>query len=83
MNQILSFLFAAVMLFACNSNKKENTENTFYMPAEWETHDAVWLGWDDDSTSGYYPGIVSLLKTLTPNVTVKMAFNSDSLLQNC
>ncbi|MBC7873640.1 MAG: agmatine deiminase family protein [Ferruginibacter sp.] len=51
------------------------------MPAEWETHDAVWMGWDDDSTAGFYPGIIALIKILTQNVTVKMAFNSDSLMQ--
>ncbi|HET9430494.1 MAG TPA: agmatine deiminase family protein [Chitinophagaceae bacterium] len=51
------------------------------MPAEWEHHDAVWLGWEADATP-YYPVIVNLIKTLMPHVTVKVAANSGSLLQS-
>lgn len=51
------------------------------MPAEWEKHDAVWLGWQADSTLGFYPVVTEMIKTLTPNVTVKIAFDSDSLMQ--
>lgn len=51
------------------------------MPAEWEKHDAVWLGWEADSTLGFYPVVAEMIKTLTPNVTVKIAFDSDSLMQ--
>jgi len=51
------------------------------MPAEWEPHDAVWLGWEKDSLRGYYPAVADIIKALAPNVTVKMAFDSDSLLQ--
>lgn len=58
-----------------------NTGN-FYMPAEWEPHEAVWLGWEADSSYGFYPVISEIIKTLTPNVTVKMAFHSDSLLRS-
>ncbi len=81
MKPIIAIILAALILFACNSNKNEKPTGTFYMPAEWEPHDAVWLGWEEDSARGYYSGIVSLLKTLTPAVTVKMAFHSDSLMQ--
>ena len=35
------------------------------MPAEWEPHDAVWLGWEEDSIRRYYPGIVSLIKSIS------------------
>ncbi len=51
------------------------------MPAEWEKQDAVWLGWQADSTLGFYPVVTEMIKTLTPNVTVKIAFDSDSLMQ--
>jgi len=51
------------------------------MPAEWEPHDAVWLGWEKDSLRGYYPAIVNIIKALAPNVTVKIAFHNDTLLQ--
>lgn len=51
------------------------------MPAEWEKQDAVWLGWEADSTLGFYPVVAEMIKTLTPTVTVKIAFDSDSLMK--
>jgi agmatine deiminase len=30
---------------------------------------------------GYYPAIANIIKALAPNVTVKIAFNNDTLLQ--
>ncbi len=81
MKKPISLLFVALFLFACNSNKYERSAEAFYMPAEWETHDAIWLGWEKDSLRGYYPAIAKIIKTISPNVTVKIAFNSDSLLQ--
>lgn len=60
-------------LFSCRS-----TDNRFYMPAEWEPHDAVWFGWETDTT--FHPSIVQIIKTLEPFVPVKVAVSSDSLL---
>jgi len=65
-----------VGLIAC----KEKS-NTFYMPAEWEKHDAIWLGWEKDTTKNYYPVVADIIKTIAAHVTVKIAFDSDSLLQ--
>ena len=50
------------------------------MPAEWEPHEAVWLGWEDESIQ-YHPVVVNLIKTLIPHVGVKLVAYSDSLLQ--
>ena len=81
MKPILSILFTAFILFACNIKKYERTAETFYMPAEWEPHDAVWLGWEKDSLRGYYPAVATIIKELSGHVTVKMAFHNDTLLQ--
>lgn len=81
MKKLLSFLIAALVVFACNTKKYERPAETFYMPAEWEQHDAVWLGWEKDSLRGYYPAVANIIKTLAQNVTVKIAFNNDTLLQ--
>tara|TARA_R110000868_G_scaffold165660_12_gene399233 strand:+ start:3770 stop:4048 length:279 start_codon:yes stop_codon:yes gene_type:complete len=63
-------------LLSCNQK-----EDTFHMPAEWEPQDAVWLGWEPYSVRGYYPVVTEMIETLTPHVTVKIAFDSDSLMQ--
>ena len=72
----LLYLLIIVAIISCNQQ-----EDKYYMPAEWEEHDAVWLGWEADSTYGFYPVVAEMIKTLTPTVTVKIAFDSDSLMQ--
>lgn len=52
----------------------------YIMPAEWEEHDAVWLGWEKDSLLDYYPIIVNIIKALSNNVQVKIAFHDDALM---
>lgn len=81
MKHLLAFLLGAIILSSCNSNKQQRAVETFYMPAEWEPHDAVWLGWEKDSLRGYYPAVASIIKALGSSVTVKIAFNNDTLLQ--
>ena len=63
------------MIFAACSGR----DDKFYMPAEWEPHDAVWLGWEDESLE-FHPTIVEIINALTPHVQVKVAVSSDSLL---
>ena len=72
----LLLILNIVIVISCN-----HQEDKFYMPAEWEQQDAVWLGWEADSTLGFYPVVAEMIKTLTPTVTVKIAFDSDSLMQ--
>lgn len=72
----LLYILTAVLVLSCNQ-----TKDKYYMPAEWEQQDAVWLGWEADSTLGFYPVVEEMIKTLTPFVTVKIAFDSDSLMQ--
>jgi agmatine deiminase len=66
---------SVITLFACKQQSDK-----FYMPAEWEPHEAVWLGWQKGEDHEFYPGIAKLISTLTPNVTVKIACDSDSLM---
>jgi agmatine deiminase len=77
--QFFRFATIACLLLIFSSCGKPNDQ--FHMPAEWEQHEAIWLGWEKDTIRGYYPPIVKAIKTLTPNVMVKIAFNSDSLMQ--
>lgn len=69
-------LLIITCLFSCK-NKSEQ----FYMPAEWEPHDAIWLGWEKDTTYQYYPVVADIIKSAAPHVAIKIAFDSDSLLQ--
>ncbi len=80
MKLILIMLITASMIAGCKPGKNHCSAETFYMPAEWDAHDAVWLGWERDSLRGYYPAVANMIKALAPNVTVKIAFHNDTLL---
>ena len=81
MKHFFTVLFATIILLACNNKKYNRPPETFYMPAEWEAHDAIWLGWEKDSLRGYYPAVAEIIKILSPNVTVKIAFHNDTIQQ--
>ena len=49
--------------------------------SEWEPNDAVWMGWQEDTTEFYFPVVADIIKSIAPHVNVKIAFDSDSLRQ--
>lgn len=77
-NLVVFFL----VFLSCNSDTKKHSSDRFYMPAEWENHEAIWLGWSKAIESGYYPSTPEIIKTLAPNVQVKIAFSSIRMKQN-
>ena len=81
MKQILAIIFITAIFYACKNKTYQRSAETFYMPAEWEPHDAVWLGWEKDTTLMYYPVVSDIIKSIAPHVRVKIAFDSDSLMQ--
>ena len=81
MKQILAFIFITALFYACKNKNYERTAETFYMPAEWEPHDAVWMGWQEDTTEFYFPVVADIIKSIAPHVRVKIAVDSDSLMQ--
>ena len=76
MNRPLRFLLLLLILASCSKPEKTN----FYMPAEWEPHDAVWLGWEEGHLT-YHPVVFKMIGALMPHVQVKISANSDSLLR--
>ncbi len=66
------------LISACTQDKGKN----FYMPAEFEPHEAVWMGWHGRDTMAY-PVACAMLKGLLPHVPVRIAADSDSLLKRC
>ena len=70
-----------LLLYACTHNESSLPDPPFYMPAEWEAQEAVWLGWESDSAYRFYPAVAEMIKSMQPHVTVKIAFHSDSLRQ--
>jgi agmatine deiminase len=72
-NSILFILLA--FLLACQS---KTDQNAFYMPGEFEPHEAVWLGWEETDTT-IHTVVYNLIRGLTGKVKVKIAVDSDSL----
>ena len=69
----LFILLLTWIILACKQD-----DSKFYMPAEFEEHDAVWFGWDEDTD--FHPVIAEVIKGLMPTVQIKVAADSDSLL---
>ena len=74
----LPFLFLVAVAAMASCTVQDN--DRFYMPAEWEPHDAIWFGWEDDRLE-YRPCVVNMIKTLKPHVKIKVAASGDSLLR--
>jgi len=67
---------------ACKSPGSLNVHNNksdtaFYMPAQFEAQEAVWLGWQAHEL--YYPVNIAMIKALLPHVNVKLVAASDSV----
>jgi len=78
MKNIIAYLITGLSLLSC----KEKTDPTlFYLPAEWEEQEAVWLGWDgnweEDDTLHII--ISNVIKALQEEVHVVLWVSNDSL----
>ena len=71
----IAFGIAILLLFSCN-----NKEKVFHIPAAWEHQDALWLGWEADTSYGYQSVLVSMIKSISHKVQVNLAVESDSLM---
>ncbi len=75
-NIILIILSAFVL--ACQPT---SDPATFYMPGEFEPHEAVWLGWEEYDTT-MHEVAYDIIRGLKGKVPVKVAIDSDSLKRN-
>jgi agmatine deiminase len=76
------FLLCLFLLYSCSSSqnagiKQSIIDTAFYMPAQFEDQEAVWLGWQAHEL--YYPVNIALVKSLLPHVKVKLISESDSV----
>lgn len=76
-----SLIFLSYIFSACTpGNPTTQSDDFFYMPAEYEEHEAVWLGWQDFPP--YKQPYLDLTEALVDHVKIKMIANTDSSLQN-
>lgn len=71
----------ATALFSCKPEPKTDPA-AFYMPGEFETHEAVWFGtwYMGESASDYKRVMTDVMKAIDGHVAIKMAAPSDSIL---
>lgn len=79
MNKVLYFTIAAVSLLACTPKQDPNA---FYLPAEWEPQEAVWLGWEaeDSSDDSVQHFTAKIIQQLQQHVDVVLWVTHDSLV---
>ncbi|MCU0444178.1 MAG: agmatine deiminase family protein [Microscillaceae bacterium] len=69
-----------VFLWACNTQpsqeQKKPDETAFFMPAEYEAQEAVWLGWEEYAP--YHQPFLDLAKALYPYIKLKIIVENDA-----
>jgi agmatine deiminase len=75
MKNILSLIILTWMLYSC---QQQSDQSAFYMPGEFEPHEAVWLGWEESDTA-MHRVVFDMVRALSGKVQVKFAVDSDSL----
>jgi len=68
-------LLALCCAAACTPSRNPET---FFMPGEFEPHEAMWLGWEEHDTAQHRV-VFGIIRGLTGHVPVKIAVDSDSL----
>ncbi len=72
----LYFFIAMLFLGSCRH------ESHFHMPSSLDYHDAIWIGWEEDTTLGYSKSMAQLIQLLSTRVSVKLVFRSDPLMMS-
>jgi agmatine deiminase len=76
MKNLLFVIISIIFIGGCKQ-KKTNT-STYFMPAEWETQEAVWLGYEDFEP--YQKPFMDIVTALYPQIPLKIiADNTTSL----
>lgn len=78
----ITYCFAILLCFGCKSpeSKNEHTDSSgYYMPAEYEAQDAVWLGWEDYPP--YHSPFLDIARSLHGRVMIKVIVSDDASLE--
>ena len=67
-------------LIGCISNSGDDNTLKFRIPAQWEAHEAIWFGWEENSKH-YHPIVADMMQALQGNVNIKVAVKNDSISQ--
>lgn len=75
-------VLSAAFIISCSeirskAEKTNNSDTSYFMPAQFEEQEAVWLGWEGYEL--FYPVNLNMVKTLMPYVTVRIISESDSI----
>lgn len=79
MRPFIIVLSVIAFLYGCGDKAAELPAEAFYMPGQWEPHEAVWFGWTKNSPK-YHPSVAAMIKALEGHVGIKLAAESDSLV---
>jgi agmatine deiminase len=81
--QLIIIAILSLPLWNCKSptlNEAEVLKTTYYMPAEWEAQEAVWLGWMDNYIP-FQESVLNIAKALYNSIPLKMVVNSKEALE--
>jgi agmatine deiminase len=75
------YVLLSFIILTAISCKEKSDPTTFYLPAEWEEQESVWMGWDGNWEEGDSLHLIFLevVKALHTNVQVEIWLANDSL----
>lgn len=81
MKKLTLFILLTIIIFSCKQEPQDPA--AFYMPGEFEPHEAVWFGtWNMGEWANDYKRVMSeVMKAIDTHVQIKMASPSDSIMQ--
>lgn len=81
MKKLTFFTILVLIFFSCKQEPQD--PDVFYMPGEFEPHEAVWFGtWNMGEWANDYKRVMSeVMKAIDAHVQIKMASPSDSIMQ--
>lgn len=80
MRKLLFLPLITLLVYSC---KEKSDPSAFYLPAEWEEQEAVWMGWDGNWESGdsLHTIFLNIVQVIHQNVPVVIWVATDSLHQ--
>ncbi|HMP98504.1 MAG TPA: agmatine deiminase family protein [Cyclobacteriaceae bacterium] len=80
MRKLLILSLITLLVYSC---KEKSDPTAFYLPAEWEEQEAVWMGWDGNWETGDTLHLIfrNIVQALHRHVPVEVWVSNDSLHQ--
>lgn len=81
MMSIVKFLVIIPLLIYCSCSSPEQQSEKYYYPAEWEAHEAIWIGYGSDNPLPEFDSVtLTMVSKFAKQVKVNLVIDNDSMI---